>query len=60
MRKWLGAEIKAMLEQHGVTVSEPKIGIDHSIQVWLSNPDGNAIELILPLPTSWTGARQAQ
>lgn len=35
-----------MLEQRGVTVSEPKIGIDHSIQVWLSNPDGNAIELM--------------
>jgi len=39
-------DIEAMLQalkQHGVEVSEPKMGEDNSLQAWLKDPDGNAI-----------------
>ena len=39
-------EIKAMLEGRGVQVSDIKMGMDHSLQAWITDPDGNAIELM--------------
>jgi catechol 2,3-dioxygenase-like lactoylglutathione lyase family enzyme len=35
----------AELRRQGVTVSDPKLGADQSHQAWLSDPDGNRIEL---------------
>lgn len=40
------AEVKAMLEGRGVTVSAVTLGMDHSLQAWIADPDGNAIELM--------------
>lgn len=40
------AEVKAMLEARGVEVSPIKTGLDHSLQAWIRDPDGNAIELM--------------
>jgi catechol 2,3-dioxygenase-like lactoylglutathione lyase family enzyme len=40
------AEVKAMLEARGVEVSPIKTGLDHSLQAWIHDPDGNAIELM--------------
>jgi catechol 2,3-dioxygenase-like lactoylglutathione lyase family enzyme len=39
-------EVKAMLESHGVEVTPVKHGMDHSLQAWIVDPDGNAIELM--------------
>ena len=39
-------EVKAMLEARGITVTNMKMGIDHSRQAWITDPDGNAIELM--------------
>jgi catechol 2,3-dioxygenase-like lactoylglutathione lyase family enzyme len=35
----------AFLRDAGVEVSEPKLGNDHSWQAWVTDPDGNRIEL---------------
>lgn len=40
------AEVKARLEAQGVEVSPIKTGLDHSLQAWIHDPDGNAIELM--------------
>ena len=40
------SEVKAMLESRGIEVTNMKTGIDHSIQAWIKDPDGNAIELM--------------
>ncbi len=37
----------------GVQVGEPKPGLDQSWQVWIEDPDGNAIELHAYTPESW-------
>ena len=34
------------LEDRGVQVSEISLGMDHSLQAWIADPDGNAIELM--------------
>jgi lactoylglutathione lyase len=35
------------LRQQGVSIErEPKEGLDHNLQAWISDPDGNAIELM--------------
>ena len=35
------------LRAHGVTIDrEPKLGLDNNLQAWISDPDGNAIELM--------------
>jgi predicted enzyme related to lactoylglutathione lyase len=39
-------EVKAMLESRGIEVTNMKKGIDHSLQAWITDPDGNAIELM--------------
>jgi lactoylglutathione lyase len=40
------AELKKALEARGVSVSNITMGIDHSWQAWIADPDGNAIELM--------------
>ena len=40
------AEVAAMLETRGVEVTSPKVGMDSSMQAWITDPDGNAIELM--------------
>lgn len=35
-----------MLKDKGVSVTDIKVGMDHSKQVWIKDPDGNAIELM--------------
>jgi lactoylglutathione lyase len=35
------------LREQGVTIEqEPKVGLDHNLQAWIRDPDGNAIELM--------------
>jgi glyoxylase I family protein len=42
----------AQLREAGTTVSDPVMGIDHSWQAWLKDPDGNSIELHSYTPDS--------
>lgn len=39
-------EFCKMLKEKGVEVSEIKLGMDNSRQAWITDPDGNAIELM--------------
>ena len=41
------------LRAKGVEISDAKMGSDHSWQAWLSDPDGNRIELHGYTPDSW-------
>ena len=41
------------LRSRNVEVSEPKLGTDHSWQAWITDPDGNRIELHDYTPQSW-------
>jgi lactoylglutathione lyase len=35
------------LREQGVTIEQgPKLGLDHNLQAWIRDPDGNAIELM--------------
>ena len=43
----------AALRQNGIEVSEIKMGGDHSYQAWITDPDGNRIELHHYTPESW-------
>ncbi len=58
------ADTVAHLKQAGVEVTEPKLGKDHSWQAWITDPDGNRIELHEYTPESWqaphVGGVQAQ
>ena len=45
----------AAIRLAGVEVSEPKTGSDRSVQAWLSDPDGNRIELHQYTPQSKQG-----
>ncbi len=45
----------AQLGDKGVEVSEPKMGTDHSWQAWVTDPDGNRIELHHYTPESKQG-----
>lgn len=40
------------LIQKGVSVTEVKVGMDHSKQAWVKDPDGNDIELMEYTPQS--------
>jgi catechol 2,3-dioxygenase-like lactoylglutathione lyase family enzyme len=40
------ADFRAVLLARGVSVGEIRCGLDHSLQAWLSDPDGNRIELM--------------
>jgi lactoylglutathione lyase len=39
-------ELQPALEKRGVQVSAITMGMDHSRQAWIADPDGNAIELM--------------
>ena len=39
-------DFKAKLETRGLKLTEIKTGMDHSLQSWASDPDGNAIEFM--------------
>lgn len=41
------------LRAKGVEISDAKLGLDQSWQAWLSDPDGNRIELHQYTPESW-------
>jgi lactoylglutathione lyase/glyoxylase I family protein len=43
----------ATLRDRGLEVSEIKLGKDQSYQAWLTDPDGNRIELHAYTPASW-------
>ncbi len=45
------------LTAKGIETTEPKLGSDHSWQMWLHDPDGTAIEFhqYTPLSTQYTG-----
>ena len=45
-------EFVARLEAKGVTVRPIAVGMDHSKQAWINDPDGNAIELMEYTPRS--------
>lgn len=47
------AETVRELRAKGLDVTDPKSGTDHSWQAWLSDPDGNPIELHGYTPDSW-------
>ena len=53
------ADFKAALEARGVKVSDIHTGMDHSLQAWLHDPDGNAIELMEYTSASWQLQRPA-
>ena len=42
----------ACLQAHNIEVSKPVMGADNSLQAWLSDPDGNQIELHEYTPAS--------
>ena len=42
----------ARLQASGVTVKPIAVGMDHSKQAWIADPDGNAIELMEYTPRS--------
>ena len=49
-------DIKATVETlraRGIEVSPIKLGKDHSYQAWITDPDGNRIELHHYTPKSW-------
>ena len=49
-------DIQAMvyqLKKKDIEVSDPKLGMDHSWQAWVADPDGNKIELHDYTPESW-------
>jgi catechol 2,3-dioxygenase-like lactoylglutathione lyase family enzyme len=39
-------DFKAKLEARGLKLTDIKTGMDHSLQSWTSDPDGNAIEFM--------------
>jgi len=46
-------EFITQLESRGVKIRNVKTAMDHSHQAWLSDPDGNAIELMEYTAASW-------
>jgi len=47
--------VVATLRERGVEVSDPKLGKDQSWQAWITDPDGNRIELHDYTEQSWQG-----
>jgi glyoxylase I family protein len=43
----------AVLQDRGIEVSPIKMGRDHAYQAWITDPDGNRIELHHYTPESW-------
>jgi glyoxylase I family protein len=48
----MDATVKAFRAQ-GIEVTDPKLGLDQSYQAWLTDPDGNKMELHAYTPKSW-------
>lgn len=48
----LAAEVER-LRKAGITVTDAKLGMDQSWQAWITDPDGNTIELHEYTPASW-------
>jgi lactoylglutathione lyase len=46
-------DFKAALEKKGVKLSDIATGMDHSLQSWTSDPDGNPVELMEYTSQSW-------
>jgi catechol 2,3-dioxygenase-like lactoylglutathione lyase family enzyme len=51
-------QVRQALQSHGVKTTEPKLGADHSWQLWSADPDGTPIEFhqYTPQSTQYTGA----
>jgi len=47
------AETVATLRKNGIETTDPKLGKDQSWQAWITDPDGNRIELHAYTPASW-------
>ena len=41
-----------LIADAGLFIREPKLGLDHNLQAWIKDPDGNAIELMQITPES--------
>lgn len=49
------------LEARGLAITgEPQMGLDHNWQYWITDPDGNAIELMQIMPESPHAAADAR
>ncbi len=46
-------DLKTTLESRGVKIGEIRTGMDHSLQAWTNDPDGNAIEFMEYTHVSW-------
>ena len=46
------AQLKAQWDARGLKSGPISVGMDHSHQMWISDPDGNAIELMEYTPDS--------
>jgi lactoylglutathione lyase len=46
-------ELRKQLIARGVKIGEVKTGMDHSLQAWTGDPDGNAIEFMEYTNASW-------
>ncbi len=46
-------QVVVALQAKSVAVDNIRVGMDHSKQAWLKDPDGNAIELMEYTPQSW-------
>lgn len=51
------AALRSDLTARGIETTEPKLGADHSWQMWLKDPDGTAIEIhqYTPQSSQYTG-----
>lgn len=47
------ADLRSTLLERGVKIGEIKTGLDLSLQAWLSDPDGNRVELMEYTHRSW-------
>ena len=47
------AETREMLIKRGVAIGEITTGMDHSLQAWGADPDGNKLELMQYTHRSW-------
>jgi len=48
-------QVVETLRAKGIEISDPKLGKDQSWQAWITDPDGNRIELHDYTPESWQG-----
>jgi catechol 2,3-dioxygenase-like lactoylglutathione lyase family enzyme len=46
-------EFKTQLESRGVKLNDIQTGMDHALQMWTNDPDGNPIELMEYTAAAW-------